>query len=73
MLDVKLDFFFLLNTFQLSFHSFSILIMLFKKLSKQVLLYKIFYCEKSGKSENPDMRSVSMKTQGCLLFLNLLI
>lgn len=28
----------------------------------------MFYCENSGKSENPDMKSVSIKTQGCFSF-----
>lgn len=34
----------------------------------KVLLYWIFYCEKSDKPENPYMKSVSIKTQGCFLF-----
>lgn len=56
MLDVKLYFFFSTKHVSTFFHCLNILIMLLNKWQK-VLLYKIFYCEKSEKSENPDMKS----------------
>lgn len=67
VLDVMSDFFFffLLNTFQ---HFFSLLKCFdnsVKEMAKKYFLYKIYYCEQSGKSQNPDIRSVPIKTQGC--------
>lgn len=70
VLDVMSDFFFFfffkLNTFQ---HFFFSLLKCFdnsvKEMAKKYFLYKIYYCEQSGKSQNPDIRSVPIKTQGC--------
>lgn len=59
--------------FSTRFNNFSLLRNVdsaFKEMAKKKLLYEIFYCEKSEKSEAPDVNSISVKNRAAFYFEN---